>query len=341
MASACWAEPLRVALYHTELERDGPGLLLRDILSGDDPQVQAVTDVISEANPDILVLAGFDYDLHGVALAAFAKTLDGYPHQFTQHPNRGRPSRFDLNGNGKLGDAEDAWGFGEFNGQGGLAILSRWPIDDESVRDFSTIPWTNLKDHSALPTTPTNHPLSTTAHWEVPILLPNGTPLHLLVWHATPPVFDGPDDRNGRRNHDEAAFWVQYLDVKRHPHFVLAGVANLDPVDGDGRNTALKQLLTHPQVQDLAPKSAGGVHAANPTHRGDPALDTADWPDGPNRPGNLRVDYVLPSRSLNAKGSGVLWPLDEGPLRRAVEAASRHRLVWIDVETPDGAGQGD
>ena len=315
--------------------------MLRDILSGDDPQVKAVTDVISEASPDILVLAGFDYDLHGVALAAFAKTLDNYLHHFTRRPNRGHPSRLDLNGDGKLGGPEDAWGYGEFNGQGGLAILSRWPIDATGVRDFSTAPWTTLKDHQALPTTPVDHPLSTTAHWDVPIILPTGIQLHLLVWHATPPVFDGPDDRNGRRNHDEAAFWVQYLNDERHSYFVLAGVANLDPMDGDGRNTALNQLLTHPDVQDLAPKSTGGANAANPTHRGDPALDTADWPDGPNRPGNLRVDYVLPSKTLNAKGSGVLWPLNEGPLRRAVEAASRHRLVWIDVEMPDGIGQGN
>lgn len=315
--------------------------MLRDILSGGDPQVKAATRVISEANPDILVLAGFDYDLHGVALAAFAETLDNYPYQFTHRPNRGRPSGMDLNGDGKIGGADDAWGYGEFQGQGGLAILSRWPINHTQVSDFTLRPWVGLSNHQALATTPANQPLSTTAHWDVPVVLPNGIHLHLLVWHATPPVFDGPDDRNGRRNHDETAFWVNYLNEETPPYFVLAGVANLDPVDGDGRNAALSQLLSHPKVQDLAPRSAGATNAANSNHRGDPALDTADWPDGPGRPGNLRVDYVLPSSTLSAMGSGVLWPLDEGPLRRAVEAASRHRLVWVDVEMPDGVGQGD
>jgi len=314
---------------------------LRDILSGDDPQVKAVTRVIFEADPDVLILAGFDYDLHGVALTAFAETLDGYPYQFTHRPNRGRPSGTDLNGDGKLGGPDDAWGYGEFQGQGGLAILSRWPIDHTQFRDFTLLPWVSLNDHQALPRTPTNHPLSTTAHWKLPIVLPNGIHLHLLVWHATPPVFDGPDDRNGRRNHDETAFWVNYLNEETHPYFVLAGVANLDPVDGDGRNAALRQLLSHPKVQDLAPKSTGAANSANPTHLGDPALDTADWPDGQGRPGNLRVDYVLPSKTLNPKGSGVLWPWHEGSLRRNVEAASRHRLVWVDVEMPDGGDQSD
>ncbi len=343
LAQGSWADPIRVALYHTELERDGPGLLLRDILSGDDPQIEAMVRVISTASPDILVLAGFDYDLHGIALTAFTEKLGDYPHHFARRPNRGRQSGKDLNGDGKLGGPEDAWGFGEFQGQGGLAILSRWPIDGANARDFTTTPWTALSGHHALANTAANQPLSTTAHWDVPVTMPNGSKLHLLVWHATPPVFDGPEDRNGRRNHDETAFWIDYLNSnppKNPPkHFVLTGVANLDPVDGDGRNTALNRLLSHSGVQDLMPKSAGGLEAANPNHQGDPALDTADWPDGPNRPGNLRVDYVLPSATLNAEGAGVVWPTSENSLRRDVETASRHRLVWVDIEMPNGLAQ--
>ncbi|MDA8586813.1 endonuclease/exonuclease/phosphatase family protein [Rhodobacteraceae bacterium] len=319
--------------------------MLKDILSGDDPQVQAITRVIRAADADILVLAGFDYDLHGVALNAFATALGGYPYRFARRPNRGRPSGLDLNGDGKFGGAEDAWGFGEFQGQGALAVLSRWPIDGSTVRDFTATQWTALPHHQALSTVPDTHPLSTTAHWDVPVMLPGGVRLNILVWHATPPVFDGPEDRNGRRNHDETAFWLAYLDraLPQPPpqHFVLAGVANLDPVDGDGRTAALDQLLAHPAVQDLAPKSAGGVEAANDDHTGDPALDTADWPEGPNRPGNLRVDYVLPSATLSAKGAGVFWPVAGASLRDDVETASRHRLVWVDIEMPNGLGDSD
>ena len=53
--------------------------------------------------------------------------------------------------------------------------------------------------------------LATTGFWDVPVETPSGQ-LHLLAWHATPPVFDGPEDRNGRRNHDEAAFWRLLLE---------------------------------------------------------------------------------------------------------------------------------
>jgi len=30
-----------------------------------------------------------------------------------------------------------------------------------------------------------------------------GQVIHILASHPTPPVFDGVEDRNGRRNHDE------------------------------------------------------------------------------------------------------------------------------------------
>ena len=54
------ADPLVVAVYHTSLARPGPGLLLRDIRTGIDPQVLAVTQVIVQAAADILLLLDFD-----------------------------------------------------------------------------------------------------------------------------------------------------------------------------------------------------------------------------------------------------------------------------------------
>ena len=80
------------------------------------------------------------------------------------------------------------------------------------------------------------------------------------------------------------------------------------------------------------PKRQGG---ANADHTGDPALDTADWRDEPG-PGNLRVDYVLPSRDLIVTGSGVFWPAPDDPAFRLIgsgkPASSDHRLVWIDID---------
>ncbi len=341
---------MRIALFHSELSRDGPGLLLRDILSGKDEQVEASVRVLKAANADILVLADFDYDLNGTALAAFADRLENYPYRLALASNRGRPSGADLDGNGRISGAKDAVGHGDFQGQGALALLSRLPFDHDLVRDFNDMPWRALPGNLALPETPDTFPFSTTGHWDIPVTLTDGTKLHILTWHATPPVFDGPEDRNGRRNHDESAFWIEYLDgtfnTAPPAHFVLAGVANLDPIDGDGRPAALNALMSHPLVQRTRPQSRGGAEAAqrdgqiNDRHRGDPAFDTADWPDQPGRPGNLRVDYVLPATSLSVAGTGVFWPLPDTSLGRDVNRASRHRLVWLDIEVAKRARDG-
>jgi hypothetical protein len=222
-----------------------------------------------------------------------------------------------------------------------MAILSRLPVDTGAVRDFSGLLWADLPG-TLIGDDPARdvQRLSTTAHWEVPVILSDGTRLRILAWYATPPVFDGPEDRNGRRNHDETALWTALFDGRLglpppEGPFVIAGGANLDPLDGDGRGAAMQALLSHPRVSDPRPGSAEGAArtagdgGVNLTQRGDPALDTADWPDTPGEPGNLRVDYVLPSSDLRILGAGVLWPPKDSGLR--------HGLVWVDIDT-EGAG---
>ena len=90
------ADPVRIATYHTELSRKGPGLLLRDIDRGEDAQVAAVIAVIAEVQPDILVLQGVDYDYELMALRALRTRLEEagilYPYIFARAPNIGVPS---------------------------------------------------------------------------------------------------------------------------------------------------------------------------------------------------------------------------------------------------------
>ena len=332
MAAAVEAEPLRVALFHTDLKRDGPGLLLRDILKGEDRQIEAVAAVVRAAEPDVIVVAGVDYDLGGHAVSALAEVIGGYPHRISVAPNRGVDARGDRNGDGYVGDPDDAQGYGEFRGQSGIAVLSRFALG--AATDHTGFLWADLEGNIAPEGLAPDQRLATTSHLVVPVHTPD-TPFDLALWHATPPVFDGPEDRNGRRNHDEAAFWLRWLDTAPE-HVVLAGVANLDPVDGDGRPGALNALLQHPKLWDPVPVSLGGVADAaaqggiNATHSGDPARDTADWRDDAGRPGNLRVDYVLPSTAFAVMASGVFWP-EAASLRRDVLDASRHRLVWVDL----------
>ena len=174
------------------------------------------------------------------------------------------------------------------------------------------------------------------AHWDVPVMTDSG-PLHLLAYSATTPVFDGPEDQNGRRNADESLFWLHLIDgdlpfAAPEGPVVVIGNANLDPEDGDGRREAIRALLDDPRFVDPKPASPGGAAAANPDQAGDPALDTADWTDP--SPGNLRVDYVLPDARLTVTDAGVVWPAPDDPFAQVVEAASRRRLVWVDIETP-------
>ncbi|MFC3570889.1 endonuclease/exonuclease/phosphatase family protein [Paracoccus simplex] len=329
------ADPLRIATYSPDLSRDGPGLLLRD-LGRRDAQVAAVTRVIAETRPDILLLTDFDWDFDGEALDAFAALLAqaglDYPHRFAARPNSGMATGLDLNADGRLGTADDAQGFGAFTGQGGMAILSRHPIGP--VTDYTEFLWRDLPGN-LMPPLPEAvaaiRRLSSTAHWDAVITVAD-RPLHLLAMSATPPVFDGPEDLNGRRNHDELAFWLHHLP---EAPFVLAGNLNLDPEDSEGRPQALARLMA--QVADPLPRSPGGAAAkggVNDGHKGDPGLDSGDWPND-QPPGNLRVDYVLPSRGLKLLGAGVVWPA-EGPLAQAALTASAHRLVWVDLDWPPG-----
>ncbi|WP_233252490.1 endonuclease/exonuclease/phosphatase family protein [Maritimibacter sp. 55A14] len=346
---------MRVATFNVGLDRRGPGLLARDIAQGGAADVDTVLQIIATVSPDVLLLTGFDYDLDGVALGLFAERLAArgaaYPHRFALRPNTGWPTGLDLDGDGRRGGPGDAQGFGYFSGQGGMALLSRFPVAGTEVRDFSAFPWRDLPGTliggtDMVEAAQAVQRLSTTAHWEVPLRLPGGRILRLLTIYATPPVFDGPEDRNGRRNHDEIRFWEMFLNGwapdggpgVRTP-FVLLGDFNMDPEDGDGRREAMIRLLGHPALHDPQPASrgaalssiaAGGVNAR---HRGDPALDTAAWPaeDGP---GHLRVDYVLPSADLAVRGAGVFWPAPGEPGHNLVSGGdgSRHRLVWVDVE---------
>lgn len=292
--------------------------------------------VVAQAAPDVLILQGVDFDHGQATLGALRDMIAGagadYPHVFSLQPNSGMASGDDLDGDGRRGEPEDAQGYGWYAGEGGMAVLSRFPVDLSGVRDFSGLLWRDLP--GAIPDEGMKagvQRLSSVAHWVVPVRIGDRR-LNVLTFHATPPVFDGPEDRNGRRNHDEIVFWQRYLDGAFGPvaegAFVLAGNANLDPADGDGRKEAIAGLLADPRVQDPAPRRPGPASQGE-GQAGDPALDTAAW-QGPE-PGHLRVSYVLPSADLEVEASGVVWPGEGDPLAATVQAASRHRLVWVDL----------
>lgn len=316
------AQPLRLALYHTGLGRDGPGLLLRDIRRGV-ADVLAARDALVALRPDAVLLLDFDHDRDLVALRAFQALLaeGGWPlpEAYAPRPNAGMATGLDLDGNGRRGEADDAQGWGRFSGAGGMALLSRLPI--AATTDHSAFLWRDLPgarlprvDGAAYPSDAVFavQRLSSTGHWEVTLQTPGG-PLTLLAWHAGPPVFGGPHRRNALRNADETAFWRWRLDTAAPPGaFVLIGESNLDPEAGAGERAEMAALLADPRLQDPAP--AAPLPAGGP-----PVRATAYWPNGP---GALRVDYLLPARAIRVRESGLVWP---GP-----EAV--HAIVWADLE---------
>jgi hypothetical protein len=383
---------VRFATFNASLNRAAEGQLVSHLSAPgvDDVfrrQLRNVAEVAQRVRPDVLLINEFDFDPAAVDLFRDnflevsqngAAPLD-YPFAFIAPSNTGIATGKDLNNNGVIvttpgaaGYGDDAFGFGAFPGQFGMVVYSRFPIATDDVRTFQLFEWKDMPGN--LIPTPFYSPdevdilrLSSKSHWDVPIAIGRKT-VHFLVSHPTPPVFDGPEDRNGRRNFDEIRFWADYVTPGRSGYiyddqgrtgglkpgelFVVAGDQNSDPLDGDSIPGAIQQLLEHPLVNGkLTPESAGAVEAtalqggANATHRSDPRFDTADFADG--APGNLRADYVLPRKTLQLVGAGVFWPVQASPffpLTGVFNGAvwgpvggfptSDHRSVWIDVTVP-------
>ncbi|HSK17032.1 MAG TPA: endonuclease/exonuclease/phosphatase family protein [Gaiellaceae bacterium] len=381
-AAAGGKEPVRFATFNASLNRNFEGQLVADLSTPNNAQARTVAEIVQRTRPDVLLINEFDFDAGNVALTLFQDNYlsvgqNGaspimYPYRYTAPSNTGIPSGFDLNNDGVVGGPDDAFGFGFFPGQFGMAVYSRYPILVPQIRTFQHFLWKDMPG-ALLPDDPgTPAPadwyspeelevfrLSSKSHWDVPVRI-GGATVHVLVSHPTPPVFDGPEDRNGTRNFDEIRFWADYVSpgarsfyvyddagkrggLAPGSRFVIAGDQNSDPLDGDSIPGAIQQLLDHPLVNTkVTPESEGAVEAsllqggANTTHLSDPRYDTADFSD--TAPGNLRADYVLPRKNLRILDAEVFWPLQSDPLFRLTGVfpfpSSDHRLVWIDVMNP-------
>jgi hypothetical protein len=375
------ANAIRVATFNVALNRKALGDLAMDLKQSDE-QATKIAAIIQSVAPDILLVNELDYDEETAKLFLdkFLKVAQpAGPNQprpplnqfFAGPVNTGVDSGLDLNQNDRLHDPDDAWGYGAFPGQYGMAVYSRFPILSDEVRTFQNFRWSQMPNamrpmapnKSGGPAMPYHSDeiwnqlrLSSKSHWDVPIDI-DGRRLHLIASHPTPPVFDGPEDRNGCRNHDEIRMLHDYVGagdrgaylvddrgrkgpIDARAPFVIVGDLNSDPVDGDGVASAIQSLLKDPVLASMDPPiSQGAVEAsqlsgnANAKHRGNPAHDTGDFND--KTPGNLRIDFVLPSANCKVIRSGVYWPSkNESESAHALAQASDHRLVWVDIVLP-------
>ena len=299
-----------------------------------------------------------------------ADTLEGITYQPVMLPvNTGIPSGFDLNNDGQTvstvpevpgspdgggvapqNDAgraygNDAWGFGTFPGQYGMALFVHEDLTvlRDSIRTFRLLEWSSMPE-AAVPVDSTTGErwysgdewdemrLSSKSHWDVPVRLPDGTVLHLLASHPTPPGFDGVAQRNNRRNHDEIRLWTDYLSGRSYieddsgragglhadARFVVMGDLNADPDDESRFRDAIRALIDHPRTQgDVVPTATSAGMNAYPDLTPDA---TARW--------GGRIDYVLPSKGLSVVDSGVERPT---PRDTSALPASDHFPVWLDL----------
>ncbi len=377
----------KAATFNTSHFRDTENALINDLSALTNTNSQKIARVIQRNNPDIILLNEFDYDAGGKAVKRFKENYlevgqSGespvyYPYVFITPVNTGVHSGFDLDNNGSIvstpgatGYGEDAFGFGLHPGEYGFVVLSKHPIDTANIRTFQKFLWRDMPG-AQLPDNPNIagtgdwyspaelnvFRLSSKSHADVPVNI-NGTIVHALVSHPTPPVFDDPAsgqpwiagvDHNGRRNSDEIRFWNDYVNpaesgyiyddtetsatasggLTPNARFIIFGDQNSDNNEGDGTDPAIKQLIGGVAAVGGAPIAAN------------PLINSTFVPGGGAGPepddtaafsGGVRVDYVLPSIfGLTANSGGVFWPAaGSDPITAALDA-SDHHMVFVNL----------
>lgn len=364
---------IRIATFNVSLYGTQAGQIRSRLSGRDDLQAKQIASIVQTIRPDILLINELDFEADWAPAKLLAKNYfavaqddaigDGklapiaFDYLYSAPSNTGIDSELDLNKDGQFGSGNDAWGYGVYPGQYSMTVYSRFPIDTASIRSFQKLLWSDMPGAIRPMDPQTNQPyhddatwqqlrLSSKNHIDVPVRVGDRV-IHVLASHPTPPVFDGPEDRNGARNHDEIQFWNHYLNddetsqawlvddagrsggLESDASFVVMGDLNADPIDGDGRREAIRALLSHRRTFDVHPKvnkSDADERIASGQGGDDGRGKTADF----GRNGYMRVDFVIPCKNLKVVDSGVFWPAAGNPASKWVQATD-HRMVWIEV----------
>ena len=310
---------------------------------------------------------------HGNVVRGMTDGID-YAYRYTPNTNTGVASGFDLN--------NDGWWVATTPSVSAVSPgswfhhLLRFEI--VGVRSFQNFRWKDM------PGNLTNDPtascrISTAPMRSMRFACPQEPwtwsatrEVHFLTAHPTPPTFDGAEDRNGKRNHDEIRFWSDYVSggataatstttraaaaacsgcEVRHRRRLQRRPAGWRRLRRSDRPTARQSAGEF--AMTLA--SAGGGRHRPGSEQEAPISRSAAIP--PTTPPTSRIGAGQPSgglRCLRRHGDqrfGVFWPTDEvqgdsndtGALFDLVGTSatrtstpdfpsSDHKAVWVDVQ---------
>ncbi len=378
------ANAYRFATFNVAMSADNAGGMLEALKDTSDARTSArcknLAAIIQHVRPDVLLLCEFDH-LGGGGddgmLAYFLEHFLGksqqgespihYPHCYLPPTNTGLAIQ---QGTDVSKAPQKAHGFGRHHGQYGFVVLSRYPIDTDNIRSWQSLRWADMPNHR-MPKhffdkdTESALRLSSKNHVVVPIHL-EGKIIHVVACHPTPPVFDGKERRNLRRNADELRFVSDIIEnaaylvddagqtggLGEEDTFVVMGDLNADPTNGDGDKKVIQGLLTHPSIKPLITQTASPENNHLPRHipTSDGAIESLAGSNTKHKSRatharGLRLDYVLPSNDLVAVDGGVFWPSSSSDTYRFISdnsgrvvssASSDHRLVWLDLALNHG-----
>ncbi|MCH7661677.1 MAG: endonuclease/exonuclease/phosphatase family protein [Euryarchaeota archaeon] len=333
-----------------------------------DEQLRAAAEVVQTVpEPDVLLVCELDNNFQqgkNTRIHNGEAFLDNYLREpqrddlsgvdfeyfYAPESNTGVPSGMDYYKSGEVtlepgtdAYANDCYGYGEYPGQYAMGIYSKYPIDPEGIRTFRKFRWKNVPNDK-MPLSREfdiyltgaerkRFRLSSKTHADVPIRIGDRT-VHAVIAHPTPPVFDGPENLNGRRCHDENKLIGDLIRGEEYLYdddgargglptdeaFVLMGDMNAEPGEEENFDAATTHLLENPRINaENMPTSEGGREEGN-------EFITSDF--------GKQVDYVLPSMEFDVLDSAVVWP-SEGTDRPAfletVLQGSDHFMIWSEL----------
>ncbi|UJF18520.1 endonuclease/exonuclease/phosphatase family protein [Vibrio sp. SS-MA-C1-2] len=315
-----------------------------------------------------------------------------YPFKKTFATNTGLHTGMDFDNDGivNANDPDDTFGFGFYHGQYAMAVFSRFELEDDSLRTFQTFKWkdmpsaenpvisvcddlsnSELKDAVVGPLACGDNwytdeeweivRLSSKNHVDVTVNIPTiegDKPVHLLLSHPTPAIFDTYSKHNMMMNRDEIQFWADYINGESYMYddngvygglsegnsFIILGDLNSDPYNGESYNNTIKSLIDHHNVNTqasngtLTPSSQGGLEE---DYQGN---ENVNLENNTLTPWATRVDFNIPSSDLNVTETGVYWPAAGEPGRLLMndsrigsngtgkDISSDHRMVWVNID---------